>query len=209
MKETQGLVLAYKFALALKRDAMRIRGLAGFTLIEMMLVVTILGVLLSLGLPAFDDLIKNSRRTTVVNEIVASLMTARAEAAKRGQAVSVCGLASGDDTSCTGGANWDKGFMVFLDPDANGAIATPSTDMIRKYVVDYADIRVRTKVSAGAGHVVLQSFNQPSTGAAILVCDKKRGNAKARRVCVGTNGRAGASEIACTTVSDDLSCPTT
>jgi type IV fimbrial biogenesis protein FimT len=189
---------------------MRIRGLAGFTLIEMMIVVTILGVLLSIGIPAFDDLIKNSRRTTVVNELISSLMTARAEAAKRGQAVTVCGLASSTDTSCTGGTNWDKGFIVFLDPDANGAIANVAADTLRKYTVDYSDIRIRTKVSAGAGHIVLQSFNQSGTGAAIMVCDRKRGNAKARRVCVGSNGRASASEIACSTVDpDDLSCPTT
>lgn len=188
------------------------RGHSGFTIVELMIVVAILGVLMAIGLPAFNDLIKNNRRTTVVNEIISSLMSARAEAAKRGQAVTVCGnTTGGGETSCTGGANWDYGFMIFLDTDANGAIAATS-DVIRKYRVDYSDIRIRTDiVDGGTGHVTLRPFNQAGTAAAILICDK-RGNAKSRRVCIGANGRANVSEAVCnadTGGDSDLTCPTT
>ena len=185
---------------------MRIRGSAGFTIVEVMIVVSIIGVLMAIGLPAFNDLIKNSRRTTVVNEVVSYLMTARAEAAKRGQAVTVCGNTSNGGVSCTGGTTWHYGFMVFLDPDGNGAIAATG-DLLKKYVNDYSDIRILTK-TGGTGHIVLQPFNRAGTPAAILVCDK-RGNSKSRRICVGSNGRANVSETACGTISnDDLTCPT-
>jgi type IV fimbrial biogenesis protein FimT len=185
---------------------MRIRGAAGFTIIEVMIVVSILGVLMAIGLPAFDDLMRNSRRTTVVNEIVSFLMTARAEAAKRGQAVTVCGNTANGGVSCTGGGTWDFGFMVFLDSDANGAIASTG-DLLKRYVVDYADVRILTDTDGTtSGHIVLRPFNQAGTAAAILVCDR-RGNAKARRICVGQNGRASVSETACTTVTDTLACP--
>ena len=159
----------------------------GFTILELMIVIAIVGVLASLAFPAFGELIKNSRRTTVVNELSASLMLARAEAAKRGQPVSVCGMTDGGGTSCTGGTNWDYGWMVFLDPNGDGAIAAVG-DVLRKYVVEYADLKVRTSDN-GTGHFTLRSFNQSSTTGKITVCDK-RGATRSRQIEVAGSGRA-------------------
>jgi len=188
---------------------MRTRGAAGFTLIEVMIVLSILGVLLAIGLPAFDDLIKNSRRTTVVNEVISSLMMARAEAAKRGQTVTVCAASASASCGSTP-TTWDYGFMAFVDTDADGAFDSGET-LLKKYVSDYSDIRVRTTIVSSnnptsTGFVALQPFNRAGTSARILVCDK-RGNSKARRVCIGANGRANVSEAACDP-GDNMTCPT-
>lgn len=168
-------------------SALRARG---FTILELMIVVAIVGVLASLAFPAFGELIKNSRRTTVVNELSASLMLARAEAAKRGQPVSVCGLTSGGGTSCAGGTNWDYGWMVFLDPDGDGAFDT-GEEVMRRYIVEYPDIKVRTNTESGAGpgHFTQRSFNQNSTTGDITICDK-RGATRSRQIEVARSGRA-------------------
>ena len=175
---------------------------AGFTIIELMVVITIIGVLASFAIPSFNSMIYDNRRTTVVNELLANLMLARAEAAKRGQPVSVCGLTSSGGTSCTGGTTWDYGWMVFLDPDGNGAIANAS-DVLAKYVNPY-EIKVRS--SQNGGPIVLKPFNQATTAGYVLVCDK-RGDSNSRHVCVETNGRSHAQETACDAANDSQTCP--
>ena len=176
---------------------------AGFSIIELMIVITIIGVLAGFAIPSFNEMIANNRRTTVVNELLSNVMLARAEAAKRGQTVSICANTNGGGLSCTGGGNWDYGWMVFLDPNADGAIAS-TNDVITIFKNDYSGITIRS--SQGGGPVIVRPFNQRADDFGfLLICDK-RGIDKSRRVCVEKSGRARVSETACDT-ADTQSCP--
>ncbi len=55
----------------------------GFSLIEMMVVITILGILAAVGLPSFNEWIQNSQIRTAAELISNGLQTARAEAIRR------------------------------------------------------------------------------------------------------------------------------
>lgn len=166
-------------------------------MIELMIVISIIGVLAAIAIPAFTDMIQNNRRTVVVNELMANFMLARAEAAKRGLPVSLCGNTSNGGISCTGGNNWSYGWMVFLDgpPPPAGAISgdgqiADASHMLKQFVNDYPDIRI---TAGGAGPFIVRPFNQGSTNATITVCDK-RGPSKARALITSGNGRARISE---------------
>lgn len=67
----------------------RIRVCSGFTLIELMITVSILGILLGIGLPSFVTFINNNKITAEANSLIYSLHMARSEAIKRGTYVQV------------------------------------------------------------------------------------------------------------------------
>ena len=60
---------------------------SGFTLVELMIGVTLVGVLLALGAPALGTYLQNSKLASAAANYYAGLQTARAEAIRRNQPV--------------------------------------------------------------------------------------------------------------------------
>lgn len=94
---------------------------AGITLLELMVAITVLAVLLGVGVPSFNSVVRNNRLATQANEFVTALNFARSEAGKRGLPVSVC--ASSDGATCEAGApDWETGWIVFTDTATAGEL---------------------------------------------------------------------------------------
>jgi type IV fimbrial biogenesis protein FimT len=85
----------------------------GFTLIELMVVVTLVAVLSAIAVPSFRDLLLNQRLAASTSEFVAALSTARAEALKRSQTVTLTPRTVND---------WNSGWEVRSTID--GAVTT-------------------------------------------------------------------------------------
>ncbi|MBK6865937.1 MAG: GspH/FimT family pseudopilin [Ideonella sp.] len=86
---------------------------AGFTLIELMVTISLIVVVMALAAPSFTAFQRNAQLTSSANTLLSSLSAARAEAMKRGRNVTVTPSA---------GSNWGSGWIVFVDEDASGTM---------------------------------------------------------------------------------------
>jgi type IV fimbrial biogenesis protein FimT len=96
-----------------RRLGMRQRG---FTLIEMMVAIAIVGVLLSIAVPSFQALIYGMRASAEANAVVSAIRFARTEAVKRGTVVSIA--------PASGSTSLSEGWVVFVDPTNSRSVTT-------------------------------------------------------------------------------------
>ncbi len=103
----------------------------GFTLMELLIGVSILAILLSVAVPSFSQMMRRNRLATAVNELVTALNLGRSEAYKRGLPVSVCATDS-SQASCPSTPNWANGWIVFVDTNGDG-LRTSTETIIQNY----------------------------------------------------------------------------
>ena len=104
----------------------------GFTLIELMVTISIGAILMSLGVPMMRNLIERNAVSGQVNSFVGAVQLARSEAIKRGIQVVVCRSANAETsntpTCAASGTGWESGWIVFADRNTNEQMSWSSGD---------------------------------------------------------------------------------
>ncbi len=109
---------------------MQMRAVRGFTLIEILVVLTISAILVAMSIPMFDGLIRSNRISSATNSFVASMDLARSEAVRRNGLVAVCRSVNADSANptCSNAAvgnfaadDWATGWIVFAVAPANAS----------------------------------------------------------------------------------------
>ena len=153
----------------------------GFTIIELMIAILVASILLTVGVPSFKTIIANNRITSQANELISGLNLARSEATKRGQRVSICSSTNG--TSCASSTNWATGWIVFNDPDGDGAVAN-ATDIVRGW-----EAVTGGSTLAGSVNFITYQGDGSANVSANINMSVPDGNAdETRRVCVALAG---------------------
>ncbi len=105
----------------------------GYTLIEVMVVVSIIAILTALAAPSFVRTVRSTTISNSVNSFMSDMRYARSESIRRGASVVMCrsnapeatsptcGSGSGIDVDGDGlGDGWASGWIVFEDLDGDG-----------------------------------------------------------------------------------------
>ena len=89
----------------------------GFTLMELLVAVSIAAMLFAIGVPMFRNASLGARLSAAANNLLASVQLARSEAIKRNVRVTLC--TSSDGATCAASGGWEQGWIV---RDAAGAV---------------------------------------------------------------------------------------
>lgn len=171
---------------------------AGFTLLELLTAVTVLAVLLGIGVPAFNGIIRSNRTAAQANEVVAALSFARSEANKRGLPVSVC-AANTAQSACAGAtvSDWANGWLVFTDRVAPAGAINVGDELLQTSRAVTGGLQLQT---ASTGFVRLGANGAPTNGAAFgLVLKPAPCSGKDQRaITLNLTGRVSLAKVSCT-----------
>lgn len=109
-----------------------LRSAQGFTLLELMVVMSIAAILLGLALPEFRTMSLKSARSRGSMDLVSALNLARLEAIARNRSVALCprdAFATATTPVCdlSGSARWAEGWIVY---EAGGSGAIPAASAL-------------------------------------------------------------------------------
>ncbi len=103
----------------------------GFTLVELAITLTVLGVMMGISAPLFTGMINSNRLTGNANELVAAVLIARSEAIRGNVRTSLC--QSADGVNCSNASPW-RGWIVFADAD--GDTLADADEIVRAGIIE-------------------------------------------------------------------------
>lgn len=133
----------------------------GTTLIEQIMVLTIMAVLTSIAVPPLHRLLSRDRLQVAQTDFMAALKNARAAAATSGIRTMLC--PSRDGTTCSDEGRWDGGWLMGHDADRDD-----QPDGVPLYVGDGYHDRVIIRSSKGR-HIVRFKADGSAAGSNLTV----------------------------------------
>jgi len=175
---------------------------SGFTLYELLITVTIVGVVLSFGIPNMLQFNQNGRMTSTANDMHSAFHLARSESSRAKTNITVCASANALAADANCGGAWNQGFIVFVDDGVGDINRSGDTETVLRAHGPIAD-----GVSlAVAGDATYFSFSSTGLGrpnvngnaavSQVVMCDVRGnitaagGNSAARLFVVTPLGRA-------------------
>jgi type IV fimbrial biogenesis protein FimT len=152
-----------------------IRVNSGFSIVELMIAITIVAILLTMAVPTFKDASLASQLRSSANNLLSSARLARSEAIKRNVPVTLCVSTNG--TTCAGGG-WEQGWIVMT----GGAV------LHRQYA---APRGYRIIETGGQTSLTFPPWGAGATPATLTVCRASPSTgAQERVISIDASGRA-------------------
>ncbi len=173
----------------------------GFTLYELMITLLVIGVILTFGVPNFNEFTRNTQLTGTANDLHASFQLARSEAARSKSNITICASNNSTDAAANCGGTFNDGWIVFIDLNGDIDRAGAGENVLRAHPAVHNLVDVATNGGAtyfsfagtglGRGDVGVGPALQTA-----MICDDRGlrlaagGRATARRLVATPIGRA-------------------
>lgn len=166
----------------------------GFTMLELLVTITILGVMVGIAAPRFAATMRNLEMTNLANEFILSVGYARSQAIAMNRCVSLCisNDPHADSPVCSSSDNWNNGWIVFANPKCDNNPSDATAQLLQIYVgqPDGAvligtsndrnlrfDSRGMTSLSAAGSLKLLPAGSSSTATASRIICINSAGRA--------------------------------
>jgi type IV fimbrial biogenesis protein FimT len=163
------------------------RQVTGFTLIELMVTISVLAILAAIAFPSFQGSLRSNRVATTTNELLASLSLARSEGIRSTRGGAVCTSENG--TAC--GGDWNSGWIVWTDNDGDGALDAGEP------IVRYSQGRPRVEMAGSATVIAFDGRGRSRSGAQDIGLSPEGVATPARCLQIGVTGQTRVESDAC------------
>ncbi|MEL0659065.1 GspH/FimT family pseudopilin [Psychromonas arctica] len=153
---------------------------SGFTLVEMLITISILAILLAIGVPSFKSAISNSNMISNANGMIGAFNYARTEAIKRGEPVNI-NQVNGD---------WTKGIVVWANIDA---VNTMSNDEVLRV---WPAFDGETTVSSTQTTFTFNATGEVNNNDVLQICDDRTGE-KGMQISILISGVIFSESVTC------------
>lgn len=155
-----------------------------FTLIELMITMVIITIMVTVALPAYQNMLMDNRSISQVNELIGVLSLARSEAIKQHATITIC--ASADGKACSGSGDWSQGWIVEMASGACNKVS-PDPECIQQKIAPLGD----NVTTATKSILTFTSLGDISGGAlSFVICQNNKEASKAQAVNVEVSGFA-------------------
>ena len=158
--------------------------LSAFTLIELMITISIAAILLTAAWSGFSTSIKNNRVGTQAHEVFTALNLARSEAIKRSANISVC-----SDNNTTA---WQSGWFIMTDTDSDCTIDAGDI-VLREWDSFTGDITLTGSNSS----ITYSSDGRADSALTLTLVPPECSGVQARKISVSATGRPSLAETSC------------
>ena len=163
-------------------------------MLELLITLAVAGILVTVGIPGFRNMILDNRLANEANELVTSVNLARSAAVRFQRPATLCVSTSFDQAlpSCSPGSDWANGWIVWVDKDRDDV--TDGNEILAVREPMYRT----SSVTAVTGRLNYDARGFSTTGGDdFVLCDTRNGET-GRLVSVNNVGRTHVSAAVCT-----------